>query len=136
MDNWKEFLVKLHKLYFRLKVWLRNIYRSAMTWIGWYFPIFILRLIMNPTIDGYTGDNIRMLWYLKFVSDKHSKLKEFYSSKPITFITFTNITFKKHYAIDVNVNKYVCLYRDNGSSIKRTGRFSLNTIRFDELKVS
>lgn len=128
-----DFLIKLHKLWFKLKIFLRTVWQTIMLWVGLNFPEIILKLFINTNINGYDANNIRLLWILKFYSDKHSKLKTAFD-KPSINIIFHRGEIKKEYWINIYQNEYKYTYRNNNEVNITMYRFERNTVNFDKLK--
>lgn len=130
-----EIFLRLYRWFLRLKVYLRTLWQNIMLWIGLMFPEWILKLFVETTVYGYTTDNVRLLWVLKYYSDKHSKLKTAFQEEIVT-ITFVNdkLDSLSEYQIYTHKNEYIYTSGDLDNPSVSSCRFGRNTIGFDKLK--
>lgn len=92
-------------------------------------------LINLGTCGGYKGYDIndkRFLWLIKYVSDKHSRLKHFYGERESINIKLENKSFLWDYRIYIHNNKFELIKYDkisNKMGDKCFGHFYRNEIR-------
>lgn len=135
MPDTRAIFITFYKLWLIVKIFFRNLAIFILAMIGKYAPLFILTIILGETYKGYFTDNLRFIWMITYVTDKHNKLKQYYPDEDTIKIALYNDDVAKIYIIYLKENKYEieCWHLQNkkGSYKFLEGRFRLNTIVLD-----
>lgn len=100
-------------------------------------PEIVLGMFINNDIDGYTYNNIRLVWVLKLITRRHSKLRDIFTEEESINISLWQPHLIKEYEINLLENKYdvkIIKFDDLG---RRTSIdvisdcFRMNTVSFE-----